>query len=59
MKGFSPKWITWVETLITKLDWTLFQTKKGLRQGDSFSPLLCNILADMLTILINRAKEDG
>jgi hypothetical protein len=36
-----------------------FQTKKGLRQGDPLSPMLFNIVADMLAILIERAKEDG
>jgi hypothetical protein len=36
-----------------------FQTKKGLRQGDPLSPILFNIVADMLATLINRAKEHG
>jgi retron-type reverse transcriptase len=36
-----------------------FQTKKGVRQGDPLSPILFNIVVDMLTILINRAKEEG
>jgi hypothetical protein len=36
-----------------------FQTKKGLRQGDPLSPMLFNIVVDMLAILIERAKEDG
>ncbi|WVZ90617.1 hypothetical protein U9M48_036902 [Paspalum notatum var. saurae] len=36
-----------------------FQTKKGLRQGDLLSPILFNIVAEMLAILINRAKADG
>jgi hypothetical protein len=36
-----------------------FQTKKGLRQGDPMSPILFNIVVDMLAILIARAKEAG
>ena len=36
-----------------------FQTKQGLRQGDPMSPILFNIVADMLALFINRAKDDG
>jgi hypothetical protein len=36
-----------------------FQTKKGPRQGDPMSPILFNIVADMLAVLIQRAKDDG
>ena len=36
-----------------------FQTRKGLRQGDPLSPILLNIVVDMLSILIARAKDDG
>lgn len=68
MKGFSPKWISWVESFISggsvavKVNDEVghfFKTKKEVRQGDPLSPILFNIIADMLTILINRAKEDG
>jgi hypothetical protein len=36
-----------------------FQTKKGVKQGDPLSPILFNIVVDMLAILIKRAKEQG
>ena len=36
-----------------------FQTLKDLRQGDPLSPILFNIVVDMLAILIQRAKDDG
>ena len=37
----------------------IFKRKKGLRQGDPLSPIHFNIVADMLAIIIARAKEDG
>jgi hypothetical protein len=37
---------------------TTFHTRKGLQQGDPLSPILFNIVVDMLMIIINRAKED-
>jgi hypothetical protein len=36
-----------------------FQTKKGLRQGDMLSPLLFNLVVDMLATLVARVKEEG
>jgi hypothetical protein len=36
-----------------------FQTLKGLRQGDPLSPMLFNIVVDMLAIMIEHAKNDG
>jgi hypothetical protein len=68
LKGFSPKWIKWVETFISGGSVAInvneeigrfFRTKKGLQQGDPLSPLLFNIVADMLGILIKRANFKG
>lgn len=36
-----------------------FQTKKRLSTRDSLSPILFNIVVDMLAVLIRRANEDG
>ena len=68
MKGFSHKWRQWIQDFGTGGSVAIkvnddvghyFQTKKGLRQGDPMSPMLFNIVADMLAILIERTKQDG
>jgi retron-type reverse transcriptase len=68
MKGFSPKWHQWVASFMEgghvgiKVNdhvGKIFQTKKGVRQGDPLSPIIFNIVVDMLAILIKRAKAEG
>jgi hypothetical protein len=56
------KWSFLQQTLRMKVNDEIgpyFQTKRGLKQGDPMSPILFNIVADMLALLINRAKADG
>lgn len=68
MKGFSAQWCRWVESIVTggsvgvKVNDEIgkfFHTKKGLRQGDPLSPILFNIVADMLAVLVSRARNAG
>jgi hypothetical protein len=68
MEGFNPKWCKWIQEFISRGSVGIrvnedigyyFQTRKGLRQGNPLSSVLLNIVADMLAIMINRAKEDG
>uniref|UniRef100_A0A8I6XZE3 Reverse transcriptase domain-containing protein n=1 Tax=Hordeum vulgare subsp. vulgare TaxID=112509 RepID=A0A8I6XZE3_HORVV len=68
MKGFDEIWRKQVESFVQKGSVGIrvnddighyFQTFKGLRQGDPMSPILFNVVADMLAILIGRAKQEG
>jgi hypothetical protein len=68
MKGFSPLWCKWIHHFVyggsvaVKVNNDVghyFLTKKGLQHGDPLSPILFNLVADMLAIFITRAKEDG
>jgi hypothetical protein len=67
MKGFNNIWCERIRSFVEKGSVGIkvnddvghnFQTRKGLRQGDPLSPILFNIVADMLAILIARAKEE-
>ncbi|KAG8089742.1 hypothetical protein GUJ93_ZPchr0011g27525 [Zizania palustris] len=67
MKGFSTKWCRWIEGMVTRGSVGVkvnddigryFQTKRDLLQGDPMSPILFNIVVDMLALFIKRA-EDG
>ena len=68
MKGFSHTWCDWIRSFVqggnvainvNGQNGSFFQTMKGLRQGDPLSPILFNVVADMLAIIINRAKVAG
>lgn len=60
-RGFSPTWIRWVQCLVKDgsigvslngEDSGFFKTGKGLRQGDPISPLLFNLVGDVLTRML-------
>ncbi|CAL5323657.1 unnamed protein product [Camellia sinensis] len=66
--GFGSKWVSWMTECIgtTKLSVLVngspteeFSPQRGLRQGDSLSHFLFNIVAEGLNILMNRALEEG
>jgi hypothetical protein len=68
IKGFLGKWCHWINQIVSKGSVEVkvndnigqyFQTKKDLRQEDPLSPILFNLVANMLSLLINRAREDG
>ena len=68
MKGFDEGWRSHIESFTQKGSVGIkvnddighyFQTHKGLRQGDPMSPILFNIVVDMLAVLLGRAKEAG
>jgi hypothetical protein len=68
MKGFSDEWCALINSFVSGGSVVIkvnddvgnyFQTKKGLRQGDPLSPVLFNIVADMLAVMIERAKLEG
>jgi hypothetical protein len=67
-KGFPTKWINWVMSTVRngmvcinvngeRSDY--FRTYRGLRQRDPLSPLLFNIVADVLGVLLQSAISKG
>lgn len=67
-KGFPSKWISWVMKTVRDGKVCInvngerssyFKTSRGLRQGDPLSPLLFNLIADALGVLLDKAVNKG
>jgi hypothetical protein len=66
-RGFNSTWCEWIEnilydgTVAVKLNGETgpyFKSHKGVRQGDSLSPLLFNIEAYCLNKMVNKAQQN-
>ena len=67
-RNFSPTWIRWIEQLViggsigvnlNGEESSFFKPSKGLRQGEPNSPLLFNLVGDVLTRLLNKAVSEN
>jgi hypothetical protein len=67
-RGFCEKWIGWVNSVViggsasvlaNGEESNTFKTGKWLRQGDPLSPLLFNLVVEVLTRMLARAVEAG
>jgi hypothetical protein len=67
-KGFGSTWCDWVMRTVrggkvaiktNDVVGPYFTTHKGVRQGNPFSPLLFNLVADGLACLIHKAQDEG
>jgi hypothetical protein len=67
-KGFPSKWLDWMRlifesgtsaVILNGVPGKAFFCKMGVRQGDSLSPLLFVLAADLLQTLLNAAQASG
>jgi len=67
-KGFPQKWIAWVMKTVQEGKVCInvngerseyFRTFRGLSQGDPLSPLLFNLVADALGVMLQSAIDKG
>lgn len=66
--GFPKKWVEWIRTIISTARMSVlingsptkeFKMQKGLRQGNPLSPLLFNLVAEILHLLLLKAENIG
>lgn len=65
-RGFGSFWRKWIEmilhggsvgVIVNNKDSEFFLTDKGLRQGDSLSPILFNLMVDAFTKMLQKGAE--
>lgn len=64
--GFGKKWSMWLDSILKSARMSIlindsptreFKMGRGLRQGDLLSPILFNIISEVLHLLLQRASE--
>ncbi|KAE8687812.1 Beta-adaptin-like protein A [Hibiscus syriacus] len=66
--GFGEKWVSWIEYCLSSASISVlvngspteeFPMTKGLRQGCSLSPLLFNLIGELLHLIVIKASDLG
>lgn len=64
--GYHPRWIQWIMACVRSVSYSVncspygeIIPQCGIRQGDSLSPYLFLLCAEMLTQKLNRKEEKG
>lgn len=67
-RGFNQTWISWIESIVRKgsvgvclngEESSFFKTGKGLWKGDPLSPLLFNLVSDVLIKMLLKGASLG